>query len=138
MRWSEMDAGRTLTTRGRMKRDRVQDVPLSTAARAVIATLPRIVGQDLVFSTTGRTPISGFSRAKSLLEKRIVEATRDAVTSTAWGRVGAELCAPWRLHDLGASERHTRPGLLCLIERRWLARERLLGDAGVISAIVIL
>jgi integrase len=102
MRWSEMDPADELWTipRGRMKRDRVQDVPLSTAARAVIATLPRIVGQDLVFSTTGRTPVSGFSRAKILLEKRIVEATRDAVTSTAWGRVGAELCAPWRLHDL--------------------------------------
>ena len=102
MRWSEMDAAGELWTipRGRMKRDRVQDVPLSTADRAVIATLPRIVGQDLVFSTTGRTPISGFSRAKSLLDTKIVEAIRDEVTSAPLGFVDAELYAPWRLHDL--------------------------------------
>ena len=49
----------------KMKGGKRHDVHLSEAARAVLRTVPRIDGCDLVFSTTSRTPISGFSKAKS-------------------------------------------------------------------------
>jgi hypothetical protein len=48
--------------------------------------MPRIEGRDLIFTTTGKTPISGFSRAKTALDD-------------AMARLGAKV-APWRLHDL--------------------------------------
>ena len=47
----------------------------------VIRALPRFAGSDLVFTTTGTTPISGFGRVKERLD-------------TALGTSG------WRFHDL--------------------------------------
>jgi integrase len=44
--------------------------PLSKAAQAVLAKVPRIAGCDFVFSTDGRSPISGFSRFKKKLDAR--------------------------------------------------------------------
>ena len=52
---------------------------------------------DFVFSTTGKTSISGFSKAKARLDAAIVEvrakAAAAAVTESA-------PLVPWRLHDL--------------------------------------
>jgi hypothetical protein len=45
-----------------------------------------IDGQDLLFTTTGQKPISGFSKARKMLDAKITE-----------GR--AEPIRPWRLHD---------------------------------------
>jgi integrase len=39
-------------------------IPLSDAARAVLARIPRIGDSDFVFSTDGKSPISGFSKFK--------------------------------------------------------------------------
>jgi hypothetical protein len=43
--------------------------------------------EDLVFSTTGRTPVSGFSNAKESLDERMREILGDKFK-------------PWRTHDL--------------------------------------
>ena len=52
------------------KTDRPQVVPLSAPAKAVIKTLPVWNGGDCLFSTTsGRVPVSGFSKAKARLDK---------------------------------------------------------------------
>jgi integrase len=59
--------------------------PLSAAAQDVLASLPRI-GNRYVFTTDGRSPLSGFSKAKRELEKRC-------------GVTG------WRLHDLRRTAR---------------------------------
>ena len=69
------------------------DVHLSEPARELRGTLPRIHGCDLVLTTTGRTPISGFSKAKRDLDAAITRIKTDpkAVRSAP---------APWRLHDL--------------------------------------
>ena len=60
--------------------------PRRGKARETIASLPHIAGSDFVFTTTGTTPISGWSRAKDKL-----------------GDV-----ASWRIHDL---RRTTATGL---------------------------
>jgi len=49
-------------------------VPLSKAAQALLAEIPVISGSKWVFSTNGRTPISGFSKFKSAFDRRVTEA----------------------------------------------------------------
>jgi integrase len=62
------------------KNQRQHVVPLSDFAMEVLSTAPR-VHDTLVFTTTGRTPVSGFSRAKKTLDENsgVIE---------------------WRFHDL--------------------------------------
>lgn len=95
MRWSEISHDRRLWTIPgvRMKNGKPHDVHLSEPARELLGTLPRIHGCDLVLTTTGRTPISGFSKAKRDLDAAITRIKTDpkAVRSAP---------APWRLHDL--------------------------------------
>lgn len=85
MCWGEIDLSRALWTipAARAKNKREHEVPLSTAAVAVLDGVPRIGG--FVLTTNGQTPISGFSRAKRRLD--------DA---------GGAL-SPWTLHDLRRS-----------------------------------
>ena len=49
-------------------------VPLAPAVRDLILT--RLKAGPLVFSTTGETPVSGFSRGKAQLDERITELRR--------------------------------------------------------------
>lgn len=92
MDWSEVDRSQQLWTLpgSRTKNGRPQLVPLSSAAMEVLDDLaeegpwPKA---GLVFSTTGRTPVSGFTKPK----KRLDEV------------VAAELSTPpepWRVHDI--------------------------------------
>lgn len=71
-------------------------VPLSPLAAEIIAAVPRVEvprGQNVsfVFSTTGSTPISGFSKAKRTLDKAI-KLQLNAIE-------GGDMPA-WRIHDL--------------------------------------
>jgi integrase len=83
MRWSELSAdGQTWTIPSeRMKGGQPHVVKLPEAARHIAGSVPRIAGQDLVFSTTGCTSVSGFTKAKAALDR-------------ASGVTG------WRLHDI--------------------------------------
>lgn len=83
MRWSELSPDVSIWTipGHRMKRGISHVVELPLAARKTLAAVRRIEGQDLLFSTTGRTPVSGFSKAKAALDR-------------ASGVTG------WRLHDI--------------------------------------
>ena len=67
----------------RTKNSRGHDVPLAPAARDLIASFPRIQGSDFVFTTNGRTAVSGFSKARADLEKHMTQPL-----------------PPWRIHDL--------------------------------------
>jgi integrase len=75
MRWSEIADDLSVWTMpgSRMKNGKPHDVHLSEAARAILREIPRVEGCDLVFSTTGRTPISGFSKAKIALDVAITD-----------------------------------------------------------------
>ena len=83
MRWSDLDFERAVWTvpAAVAKNGRVHEVPLSRAALDILERLPRFVGSDLVFTTTGTTPISGFGRVKERLD-------------AAMG------VSDWRFHDL--------------------------------------
>jgi integrase len=83
MRWSELSPDlATWTIPGaRMKRGQAHVVALPEAARDALRTVTRIKGQDLVFSTTGRTHVSGFTKAKAALDR-------------------AAKVTGWRLHDI--------------------------------------
>jgi integrase len=81
VRWNEIDLKGALWTipAEKSKNGQAHEVPLSPAALDILNSLPRT--GELVFTTTGTTPISGFSKAKIRLDK-LSEVT------------------DWRLHDL--------------------------------------
>jgi integrase len=69
MQWSEIDLGNAIWSipGDRTKNKQRHDVPLAPAALYVFRALPRFINSDYVFTTTGRTPISGTrSRQKSI------------------------------------------------------------------------
>jgi len=79
--WSEIDLKEKIwrLPASRVKNKSDHEFPLSPKAIAIIKQLPRITPKgskkpcDLVFSTTGVTSVSGFSRAKRNLDERIAE-----------------------------------------------------------------
>ena len=75
MRWSELDRDLTMWTlpRERAKNDEPHQVPIVPWARSILAGLPRIAGSDFVFTTTGKTSISGYSKAKASLDAAITD-----------------------------------------------------------------
>ena len=64
----------------RTKNHRAHVVPLPPLARSILATV-KPVSNEFVFSTTGRSPISGWARFKARLDAKME-------------------APPWRLHDL--------------------------------------
>lgn len=77
----------------RTKNQRAHDVPLSDMAVEIITALPSPKDSDLLLTTTGTTPISGFGRAKLQLDQLILENRRRDSND-------ARPIAPWRFHDL--------------------------------------
>ena len=73
---------------------------LSDATLAVLQDTPRIEGCDLVLTTTGTTPVSGFSKAKTALDTAIVQARAERAAKTG-GK--PEQLAEWWAHDLRRS-----------------------------------
>jgi integrase len=88
LQWSEIVGDEIRLSGARTKNGEAHVIPLAPEATALIKTLPRIADSHFVFTTTGETSVSGWSRAKRLL---------DAAAAQANG--GAAL-APWRPHDL--------------------------------------
>jgi integrase len=94
MRWGELDLEKRIWTipRERAKSDRAHVVHLSAPAVEIIEALPRT--GELVFSTTGVTAVSGYSRAKERIDELMTAGLRQKS-----GNPEAEI-APWILHDL--------------------------------------
>jgi integrase len=83
LRWDEVvEDGAAISIPGsRTKNHRPHVVPLSETARTIIAQVPRVAGCGFVFTTDGRSHVSGWSKTKA--------------------RLDAEMgIAPWRIHDL--------------------------------------
>jgi integrase len=89
LRWSEIDGDTIKLNGARTKTSQPHNVPLSSPALALLEQVPRIAGNDFVFTTTGKTPISGWTRVKAKLD-RVSQVTA------------------WRIHDL---RRTTATGL---------------------------
>ena len=79
LRWDEVTEDAISLSGERTKNGEPHTVPLSKPARIIIEALPKIAGSELVFTTNGKTAVSGWSKARSDL---------------------AELKEPWTLHDL--------------------------------------
>ena len=99
MRWREvdLDAGQWTIAKERCKNGRAHTVDLHPEAVRLLdplgeAAAPRLMTknegeEDFVFSTTGRTPVSGFGRVKARLDARMQQILGDKFQ-------------PWRTHDL--------------------------------------
>jgi integrase len=134
MRWSEIDFDRRLWTIPgiRMKNGKPHDVHLTEPAIAILQDLPRIEGCDFVLSTTGKTPVSGFSKAKATLDAAITRARAEAATKV---KRKPEPMAEWRTHDLRRSgvSMLARLGFDSIVADKLLAHQpaKLLGVAAV-------
>ena len=71
MRWSELDEDLSLWTLPRDKNDVEHQVPIAPEVRGILAALPR--NGDYVLTTSGRAPISGYSKTKIALDAAIAE-----------------------------------------------------------------
>jgi integrase len=94
MRWSEISADLTTWTLPgeRTKNGKAHIVHLAEPARAVLGSMRRIEGIDLIFTTTGKTAPSGFSKAKLALDAAMA---REAVAAGEAVPAGPG----WRFHD---------------------------------------
>ncbi len=79
--WSEIQHTHICLSGVRTKNGEFHSIPLSAPAIAILDELPRIASSKFVFTTNGKTPISGWSKAKTELCKI------------------ADL-PPWTIHDL--------------------------------------
>jgi integrase len=96
MRWRELDldAGTWTITKERCKNGKAHSVDLCPEAVRLLDPIgedaaPRLANStdDLVFSTTGTTPVSGFSKVKKRVDARMKELLGDKFE-------------PWHIHDL--------------------------------------
>lgn len=85
MRWSELDLEKRLWTlpSKRAKNGKQHTVPITDEMLDVLRKVPRFLNSDFVFTTTGKSPISGFGRLKERLDRAMPEGTE-----------------PWINHDL--------------------------------------
>lgn len=85
MRWSEIDLENRIwiLPSERAKNGRQHTIPLSDTVIDNLTSLPRFLGSDFVFTTTGRSPISGFGRVKKRLDQTMPAST-----------------VPWTIHDI--------------------------------------
>jgi len=77
----------------RTKNGLPHSVPLSQLAREILIGVPQVPRSQFVFSTNGRTPISGFSKYKASLDVVMLDEAREEQGRDA-------VIPPWRLHDL--------------------------------------
>lgn len=108
LEWSEIDVKAELWTlpAKRSKNGEANIIPLN---RHALAALEEMAGKDskgetkwpragLIFSTTGKTPISGYSRGKARLDAKMLELARE--DASAGGEDPTEIkIEAWRLHD---------------------------------------
>ena len=99
MRWAEvdLDAGSWTIAKERAKNGKAHTVDLHPETVRLLdplgeAAAPRLMRnaeaeEDFVFSTTGRTPVSGFSKTKARIDARMQAILGDKFQ-------------PWRTHDL--------------------------------------
>jgi integrase len=93
MTWGEVDNALWVIPAYRTKTGAPHEVPLSSMAVDLLASLPRFVGGDFVFSANGgRAPIKGFGKFKDTIDARAAELAPSGL-------------AEWRFHDLRRTAR---------------------------------
>jgi integrase len=102
-RWHEIDLDARTWTIGkeRSKNGVEHTIPLSDKAIEIVKALPRMGGKNgLIFSTTGETSVSGFAKARTAIDKAILEALRAEAQER--GEDPEKVAPPphWTIHDL--------------------------------------
>lgn len=88
-----------------IKKERVKNgiehvVPLAPAAVEILKSLPKIKSEkQLVFTTTGESRVSGFSRAKARLDEKMLELAQAEAKERGEDPEQVTI-TPWRVHDL--------------------------------------
>lgn len=133
MRWADIDFDRSVWTlpREQTKADRLHEVPLSALAQEVLAGVPRI-GGEYVFSTTGRSPVTGFSKAKARLDTLIWLARQKTATVAGADPDAVTSLPAWRLHDL---RRTVASGMARLRIEPWVVEKVLNHATGQLSGV---
>ena len=111
------DDGATWNIPGsRTKNGRAHTVPLSPLVRELIASVKAKPDSPFIFTTTGTTPVSGWSRMKDRLDAAMLAAAREECHA---------VIQPWTLHDLrrtfvtGMVELHVPPHVVELVVNRY-------------------
>lgn len=99
-RWSEIDLNECnwLIPAERMKNGEPHWVALSPVAVEILKSMPRIDKCDLMFSTNGKTAVSGFSRAKSRLDAAMLKIAKQEAEKAGGDPDGITLPA-FVVHD---------------------------------------
>jgi integrase len=83
LRWKEIGQDKVITLEGaRTKNGQPHTIPLSAPAVAILGDVFRVTGSEFLFTTTGKSSVSGWSKAKRQLDDGLGE------------------LPPWRIHDL--------------------------------------
>jgi integrase len=107
LKWNDIDFKNSVwhLPRENTKTDKANDIPLSALALKILKKAPR-QDSELVFTTTGKTPYSGFTQGKNHLDKKI-QKIRDKKKKEALEngekiktRRDLEPLPAWRVHDL--------------------------------------
>jgi integrase len=93
-RWEEFDLVARMWSipPARTKNKRAQVLPLPAQVVEILEALPTKDDCPFILSTNGKTPISGYSRAKKQIDRAMLEAARSANPQVE--------IKPWTLHDL--------------------------------------
>lgn len=98
------DRGEWLLSAERTKRENALRIPLSPLARSIILEAihhpDRPGSSQLVFTTTGDTPISGYCKGKRRLDRAILDARRARALKEGMDPSAAEPMPHWTIHDL--------------------------------------
>ncbi|MEL4069536.1 integrase arm-type DNA-binding domain-containing protein [Ochrobactrum sp. GPK 3] len=96
-----LDAAHTEWTMGktRTKNGKAHVVALAPSAVTLIKEIPAIGDKGYVFTTTGETPISGFSKAKTAIDTALLAAAKEKIAK-AGGDPDKVVIEPWVFHDL--------------------------------------
>ncbi|MEI9410858.1 tyrosine-type recombinase/integrase [Mesorhizobium salmacidum] len=85
---------------GRVKNGIEHTVPLSTMATEIIEGLPKIGKKGFVFTTTGDTHVTGYSRSKDRLDAKMLEIMRSDAQERGEDQEAVKAIPHWTLHDL--------------------------------------
>jgi integrase len=86
----------------RTKNKQLHDIHLTPQMLGILDTLPN-VSKKLYFTTTGDTPISGWSKAKTQIDAKILEARQEAAKRAGADLDGVQPMPSWIFHDLRRS-----------------------------------
>lgn len=82
----------------RAKNNQPHRIPLNELALIELRSLD-VVGRGLLFTTTGTTTVSGFSKMKKVLDEKMLSILKARAAERGEDPATVEL-VPWRLHDL--------------------------------------